>query len=132
MLKSDSSDRPSQRSDGENRRIFTDEQGDALVERFWTTYLDQGVYYCEEHFHNGALTFYAAIRKPIEFEARMNPEAEHRLESLSLFRATAPFIRYFHLWNPFSLHRPSLNGRWAAASKAQEAFLRYVDELLWQ
>jgi hypothetical protein len=89
MLRTNPSWRPSSRADAKPRRIFTDAQEDALVERTRTSRLAQGHYRCNEGFRHTALRFDEKIHEQLDYEALMKPEAQHRLESLRLFKMTA-------------------------------------------
>jgi hypothetical protein len=88
LLKVDPSERPSRRANAAPRRIFTDLQDKALRQRIQTTSLDRGLHYCDEEFCHDALRFYEDIPQQFEDDARVNPEAQFRLEALPLFKAS--------------------------------------------
>jgi hypothetical protein len=131
-LRTNPSWRPSRRAYAIPRRIFTEEQEDILVQRIRTSYLDHGLYYCDEDFRHDALRFYEEIHAQLKLDAATNPDAQRRLLCLPLFKATVPFIRDFRLRNRFSLRRPALKKRCAATVEMQEAFLQRVQTLLGQ
>jgi hypothetical protein len=130
MLHTDPSWRPSRRAYGIPRRIFSDDQEEILVERIRTAYLDRGLYYCDEDFRHDAFRFYEEVREQLEQEAATNPEARRRLDTLPLFKASAPFIRDFRARHRLSLRRPALKRRCAAPLETQEAFIQRVQGLI--
>ena len=126
----DPSWRPSRRAYAMPRRIFTDEQEDILVDRIRRMYLDQALYYCDEDFRHDALRFYEELRNQLEQEAEVDPEAQGRLTTLPAFKASAPFISDFRARHRLSLRRPALKRRSAATIERQDAFIRYVQNMM--
>jgi hypothetical protein len=131
-LHADPTWRPSRLAYAMPRRIFTDDQEDILVERIRMTYLDRGLYYCDEDFRHDAFRFYEEIREQLEQEAGANPQAKRRLDNLPLFKASAPFIRDFRNRHRLSLRRPALKRRCPATREIQDAFIRRVQDLMSQ
>jgi hypothetical protein len=77
------------------RRIVMDEQEDILVQRIRKVDVDRGLCYCDEDFRLDAFRFSEEIRQQLENEARVNSEAQCRLETRPLFKASGRFIQDF-------------------------------------
>jgi hypothetical protein len=52
-----------------------------------TIYLDRGLCCCDEDFRHNALKFYEEIRQRLEDDAKVNSEAQRRLEARPPFKA---------------------------------------------
>jgi hypothetical protein len=61
-------------------------------------YQDKGLYDYEEVFRHVVRRFYQEIRDQLDTEARVNREAQTRLEILPLFKGNGPFIQDFWRW----------------------------------
>jgi hypothetical protein len=103
--------RPSRRAYALPRRIFTGDQEDQLVTRIKTRYLEDNLFYCDEDLKLDALHFYEEIRSELEERALDDPEAEKRLQTMPLSKASAPFILGFRYRNRLTLRRPLLKPR---------------------
>jgi hypothetical protein len=64
-------------------------------------YQDKGLYDYEEVFRHVVRRFHQEIREQLDTEARVNREAQPRLEILPLCKGSRPFIQDFPRWYPF-------------------------------
>jgi hypothetical protein len=93
-------------------------------------YLEENLFYCDEDFKLAGLHFYEEIRSELEGRAHNGPEAEKRLQTIPLFKASAPFIRDFLCRNRLALRRPSLKRRYHVNEETVTAFISRVGDLL--
>jgi hypothetical protein len=78
------------------------------------------------------LTQYIFVKRGSELEERAldDPEAKKRLQTMPLFKVSAPFIRDFPCRNRLALRRPSLKRRCHVNKETVAAFISRVGDLL--